>query len=122
MPHEEMRDPGVQVRPSCGRIERQSLLAVDEKGLEAELPELARHHLGNHDIAALDRPLEDHPRMPLRCHGPPGGAGRLGQPNRSAHLGLSIDSLQVSWQIVQSVGCGLQVDAGSPSFRLSCSR
>jgi hypothetical protein len=32
--------------------------------------DLTRSRLRDHDVAALDRPLEDRPRMPLRCQRP----------------------------------------------------
>jgi hypothetical protein len=40
-------------------------------------PELPGRCLRDHYVAALNGPLEDRPRMPLRRHGPPGWAGRL---------------------------------------------
>jgi hypothetical protein len=46
---------------------------------EALVP--ARCRLRNQDVATLDRPLEDRPRMPLRCQRPSRwGRGRLEKP------------------------------------------
>jgi hypothetical protein len=39
--------------------------STENRGLRCQL----RRGAG-HDVPALDRPLEDRPRMPLRCHGP----------------------------------------------------
>src|SRR5262245_25192869 len=42
---------------------------------------LLSRRLGGDDVAALDRPTEDRPRMPLRGHAPPAGAERaFGEP------------------------------------------
>jgi hypothetical protein len=68
------------------RVPRRILLC--DKGGELErlgerdLAELAGHPFGEDQVPVLDRPPKDRPRMPLRGHSPPAGAGRLSEPNR----------------------------------------
>ncbi len=61
----------LELRRLIRRVQQDKL----ESLLEAER-ELPRTRLGDHNRAVRDRPAEDDPRMPLRGHGPPGGAGR----------------------------------------------
>ncbi len=41
--------------------------------VERQVPRFARGRLGRDEVASLDSPLEDRPRMPLRGHAPPLG-------------------------------------------------
>ena len=66
----------LELRRLIRRVQQNEL----EGFLEAE-PDLPVGCLGNGDVAALDRTTELCPRMSLRGHGPPGGAGRPAQPN-----------------------------------------
>src|SRR5262249_17456954 len=64
--------PNLDPRPGIGKANR----LVEQYGrTSCSAPsrgegELAGCRLGNHDVPPLDRPLEDRPRMPLRCPRP----------------------------------------------------
>jgi hypothetical protein len=44
-----------------------------QRFFKREVPCLPRRHLGDHEVAVVDRPLEDRSRMPLRRQRPSWG-------------------------------------------------
>src|SRR5262245_43291384 len=79
-------------------------------GVEIEVPSPPHH-----DVAAVDRPLEDRPRMPLRGHILPSEAGRREQRNAPSECRLPQDWRNPIWG-----GAFLAAYIPSPKGREAC--
>src|SRR5262249_50279556 len=76
--------------PTSTRPSRSSTSHRDERSGQMAIRQGDGPHcrLGDYEVAALYRSGEDRPRMPLRGHAPPGGAGRRVQPKDQARSSL----------------------------------